>query len=128
MPSSPITSIRVVGARELRRAMKKAGSDLGDLTQVHRDVGTVVLGRATSTAPRRTGALAASLKSAPTRTKARLSSRLPYAAPIHWGHPARGIEPQPWLSEAAVATESTWAELYRVRVTELLEEIEASTP
>ena len=128
MGASPITTVRITGARELRRALKKAGGDLGELTTLHREVGRVVLARGESTAPRRTGDLAASLRSSPTRTKARVTSRLPYAAPIHWGVPARGINPRPWLSDAAVQTESTWADLYRRKVEELITEVENSTP
>jgi len=107
--------------------MKKAGEDLGELTTVHREVGTVVLRRAESSAPRRTGALADSLRSQPTRTKARVGTRLPYGAPIHWGVPSRNISPRPWLSEAAVETEATWADLYRRRVEELITDMENST-
>lgn len=107
--------------------MKKAETDLGQLTGVHREVGSVVSRAAESDAPRRTGRLAGSLKAYPTRTKVRVGSRLPYAAPIHWGVPARGIAPNPYISRAAVRTESTWTQLYERKVGELIDEVEAST-
>ena len=128
MAASPVTSVKVTGARELRRAMKAAQADMSQLTQVHRDVGKVVQRRGESTAPRRTGALAGSLRSQPTRTKARVGSRLPYAAPVHWGVPARNMEPNPWLSAAAVQTESQWESIYRSAIQDILTDIEGSTP
>ena len=107
--------------------MKKADKDMGKLTTVHREVGAVVLRQGRSSAPRRTGALAASLRSQPTRTKARVGSRLDYAAPVHWGVPSRGVEGRPWLSDAAVRTEGTWEKLYRRRIEELITDMENST-
>jgi len=44
---------------------------------------------------------------------------VPYAGPIHWGWPARNIEPQPFLTDAAVATEPRWTAQY-------LEDVEAA--
>jgi hypothetical protein len=123
--TQPSFTVKVEGARELRRAMKGAGQSLKDLTSVHRDVGQVVMNAAQ--APVRTGRLQASMKSAPTGTKARVSSTLPYAAPIHWGVPSRNLSPNPWISRAAESTEQTWTNLYHTRVQELADQVQAST-
>ena len=117
--------VKVDGARQIRKALKAAQADMKDLTSVHRDVGAVVVQAINP--PRRTSDLAGSLKSAPTRTKARVSSRLPYAAPVHWGVPARSLAPNPFISAAAVSTESTWVDLYRKRMDELMGSVERST-
>jgi hypothetical protein len=125
MAQAPSVTVKVEGARQMRAALKKSGADMKDLTSVHRDVGQVVMQAAR--VPVRTGKLAGSLKSSPTRTKARVTSRLPYAAPIHWGSPKRNLAPQPFISHAAVGTEDTWVELYRKRMDELMANIERST-
>lgn len=128
MAGRPDLTVQVLGARELRRAMKKAGADLKDLTSTHRKIGQMVQTDAERDAPRRTGQLASSLRSSPTTTKARVSSRLSYAAPIHWGVPSRGIEPQPWISRAAQRTQGQWIGLYETTINELIDQVESSTP
>ncbi|AEV51845.1 hypothetical protein RoPhRRH1_gp11 [Rhodococcus phage RRH1] len=45
---------------------------------------------------------------------------------IHWGWPQRNIAAQPFLSEAAQATESTWSELYWDELQRLIESIEGA--
>ena len=125
MAGQPAITVKVIGARELRRALKAAEADMKDLTSVHRDVGQVVM--SAQQPPRRTGKLAASLKSSPTTTKARVSSTLPYAAPVHWGVPSRNLAPNPWISRAAQSTEQTWTDLYQKRIQALMNDVQAST-
>lgn len=126
MAGAPDVTVRVIGAKELRRSLKAADRDLGDLKTVHRKIGTMVMSTATPRAPRRTGKLASSLRSSPTTTKARVTSRLPYAAPVHWGVPSRGIEPQPWISAAAQRREADWTDLYRKEVQRIMDEVETT--
>ncbi len=121
--------LQVDGARQLRRSLRKAGDDLTDLKRAHRDVGNVVLGRARGTAPRRSGRLAASQRVGATKTQAIVragGARLPYAGPIHWGWPARGIAPQPWLVEAAQSTEPIWTKRFEAAIDEIVRKIKGA--
>jgi hypothetical protein len=115
--------VRVEGARELRRTLRAAGDKLGDLKAVHQKVGGIVVARATGTAPRRTGRLAASVRAGRLASGVAVRSRLPYANPIHWGWPARGIAAQPFLSTAATDTEPTWIQVYEAEMERIVNSI-----
>lgn len=115
--------IRVEGAANLRRTMRRAGEDLQDIKDAHAAAGAIVGGRARAEAPRRSGRLAASVRWSGTNTTATIRAgfaRVPYAAPIHWGWPARGIKSQPFISEAATSTEAQWTALYEQAVERIL--------
>ena len=49
---------------------------------------------------------------------------MPYAGPIHWGWPARNIKAQPFVVEAAQATEAEWVAMYEAEVDRILERVE----
>lgn len=122
--------IKIDGGRELRRTLRQAGVDMKELKQVHRQVGTIVTGRAQGWAPVRTGRLAASVRPGATQTAAiiragnnRKRSGVPYAGPIHWGWKARNIKPNPFLSYSAQATESTWIDIYMRHVEKTIQKI-----
>lgn len=121
--------VRVEGLSRLRRTLRKAGHDLEDLKDVNAAVAAIVVQAAGAYAPRRTGALAASPR--PSRAKARArvlagGARVPYAGPIHWGWPARNIQAQPWLSQAAQATEPQWTGTYRQGVEDVLSKVKGA--
>lgn len=100
MPSQ--AGFTVQGARQLRRTLKAAGQDLGDLKAAHAAAGAVVLPRAKGKAPRRSGALAGNIRASAAASSLTLragGARVPYAGPIHWGWAKRNIRPQPWIYE-----------------------------
>ena len=112
-------AVEVIGAKKLRATLRKAGADMKDLTAVHREVGAIVAGAATPTTPRRTGRLASTVRAGATQTAAITRAgyaRVPYAPPIHWGWPRRGIQARPWLSLAAQSTEPTWFARYEAGI------------
>ena len=118
--------VEVEGAKRLRATLKAAGDDLSDLRDVHNRVAGVVTPRARGTAPKRSGTLAGSVRGSGTKTQAVIragGARVPYAGPIHFGWPARGIEPQPFISEAAQATEPQWFGIYQDEVEEILDRV-----
>lgn len=107
--------IQVEGARELRRQMKKAGVDMGNLASENQAAGRVVTDAAQARVPKRSGALAASLRPAKAVggvTVRAGGARAPYAAPIHWGWPSRNIAPSLFLTDAAAETEARWVDIY----------------
>lgn len=114
---------RVENAPQFRRALRKAGSDLADLKDANQAAAQLVAEHARSTAPRRTGALAATVKGNRAGTKATVragSSKVLYANPIHWGWPKRHITANPWISRAAQDTQAIWIGEYQKNVQKIL--------
>lgn len=104
--------------------MRRAGRDLGQMREAHADVARQVV--AATHAPRRSGRLAGSVRPGATQTSALAragGARLRYAAPIHWGWPARGIRPQPFLVDAAHRTEPAWILTYQAAVARIVDRI-----
>lgn len=119
--------VQVEGARELRKALKKAGDDLADMKALNQAIGNVVVAAARGKAPTRTGALGGSLRAANIVggvTVRAGSAGVPYAGPIHWGWPARNIKAQPFVVEAAQSTEAEWVAMYEAEVDRILEKVE----
>lgn len=116
--------IRVEGARNFRRTLRRAGDDLGDLRVLHAQVAGVVSRSARP--PRRTGKLAGTVRPAGTATAAIVRAgfaSVPYAGPIHWGWPLRNITAQPFLSDAATGTEAVWVNIYTVGVQVIVDKV-----
>lgn len=124
----PGVKLEVRNGRQWRAAMRRAGDDLTEWKDIHRDVAGVVQSRVSP--PRRTGRLAGSVRSSGTTTAAiiRAGKKLvPYAAPIHWGWPSRGIPARFYITGPAKATEPAWTGLYWSRVTKILDRLERET-
>lgn len=118
--------VRVEGLATLTRTMRKAGEDLADLKDANAAAAAVVVGAAAAMAPRRSGRLAASIRGSRAAGRARVlagRASVPYAAPIHWGWPARRIGAQPFLTDAAVATEGQWLPQYLKDVQAALDKV-----
>lgn len=121
--------VRVEGARELRRTLTRAGGDLEDLKDANARASQMVAQWAAVTAPRRTGALGGSVR--PNRAAGRASiaagnAGVPYAGPIHWGWPARRIGAQPWIAEAAAATQPSWLPVYEDDIQNVLDKVKGA--
>jgi len=118
--------LQVVGARELRNAMKQAGVSLDDLKPVNAQAAAIVQAAAASRAPRLTGRLAGSVRSSGTRRAGVVragGARIPYAGPIHWGWPAHHIAPNTFIVDAAQGTEPAWVEVYAHGIEQILDQI-----
>lgn len=121
--------IRVEGADRLRTTMRRAGDDLGDLKAAHGAAAAVIVPAAKTRTPRRTGALSGSIRGSGTKTQALIragGARVPYAGAIHWGWPARNIEPHPFISEAATTTENVWVHAYSTEVERILDRVKGA--
>ena len=122
--SKPI--MRVDGARQLRATMKAAGADLSDLNAVNKRTASLVSAEAVGRSPRRSGALAATVRPAGTRTAAIVRAgraSVPYANVIEFGWPARGIEAQPFVYEAAQAKEPQWTSFYEGEIAKIVDRV-----
>lgn len=94
--------IQVVGLRETVRTLEKMGVEVADLKASFKRIGNLVADEAKSLAPRLSGKLASTVKPSNTKNKSvvRAGGSLPYAGVIHYGWPARNIEPHPFLTDA----------------------------
>jgi hypothetical protein len=118
--------VQVDGARQLRATMKAAGADLRDLTAVNKRTAAKVSQVAAGRTPRRTGALAATVRPAGTRTAAVVRAgraTVPYAKVIEYGWPGHNIGPQPYVTSAAHDTEPEWTSYYEEQIETLLHRI-----
>lgn len=112
--------VKLEGMRNLRRTMRAAGDDLGELKEINAQAAGIAADRAKGWAPVVSGRLSASVRSSGTKTAGivragnnrKTASGVPYAAPIHWGWPSRNIKANPFLSYSAQATEPRWIRLY----------------
>jgi hypothetical protein len=105
----------VEGGRELRRTLKGAGIDLSNLKNVHKQAAALVVTRARTEAPRRSGHLADSIRAGATQRAGIVRAgfaRVPYGNPIHWGWPAHHIKGNPFITRAAQETQPAWLRLY----------------
>lgn len=119
--------VEVIGARQLRATLKRAGDDLSDLKDVHGQISRLVIGA--TRAPRRTGRLAGSVRGSGTKTQAVVRAgraSVPYAGVIHYGWPGHHIAPNPFLIEAAHGTEPTWRALYLTEVDRILQRVKGA--
>lgn len=115
MAGATETGIRVTGLDTLIRTMRRAGDDLAELKDAHVRAGEIIATEAARRAPRRSGNLAGSVRAMRQARRARVQAgrtTVPYAPPIHWGWPNRNIAPNPFVSEAAQATEGEWLPVY----------------
>lgn len=133
-------SVKVRGAAELRRTLKKAGVDVKQLKDINRAAAQIVSTAAAAAAPiggpyksvgrgrpRKPGKLKASIRPFATQraavVKGGFAGRVPYAGVIHYGWPARNIRPQPFASNAAERTEPIWTKQYERKVREVINSV-----
>lgn len=124
--SKPRPLIEVEGAKRLRRTLREAGDDLEDLKAAHAAAAKIAAEAAAALAPRRSGALAASVRSSGQKTAGVIRAgkkRIPYAGVIHWGWPRRGIPARSFLTEGAQRTESLWIPIYEKAIEHALDQI-----
>lgn len=117
----------VEGAARLRTTLRRAGVTSAQLREPNRAAGRIVATAGRSSAPRRTGRLAATVRAAGSTPRVAVVTAgrrsVPYGGVIHWGWPARNIPSQPWLSDAARATEPVWIREYDDHVRGLINSV-----
>ena len=121
----PAARIEVDGIKELRGQFKQAGIDLKELKGAGLEAAEVVAVEGRRTAPRRSGALAETIRAAGQVGGGVVRAgfaRIPYAGVIHFGWPGHNIEPQPWLFEATDAKYDAVIETYWKHVDKITKE------
>ena len=122
-------TVRVEGARRLRKTLKEAGDDFGDLKAAHAEAARIAADASADLAPARTGRLRADIRSSGTKTEAVVRAgrkSVPYAGPIHWGWKKRNIRPNPFISRGAVDSEGRWLPVYATAVDDIIEKVEGA--
>jgi hypothetical protein len=118
-------AVQVLGAREVRRDLRKLGEGTRDMTATHRKVAALVLGPAQARTRRRSGALAGSYRVRASAAKASIVSKLVYAPVQEFGWPRRGITPSLALSGALEEARPAIVEEYQRAVAELVARVQA---
>lgn len=118
-------TVTVEGINALVRRLAKIDAELiVGLKGVHLQMAQTVIGAAGPGAPRRSGRLAGSLRGGQAARQSIVragGASVPYAGPIHWGWPARGIRANPWIAAAAQASEPVWLAQYEQALRALVE-------
>lgn len=128
MPGGGV-DIDAKGIKELSRSLRKTGHDLEDLKDANEKVSKIVVERAKQIVPTRSGALAKSIRSSRKARQVTVRAgvaKVPYAAVIHWGWPARGIPRRPYVTDAAHQTESRWESEYKRAIQRELRKIKGA--
>lgn len=118
-------AVHVEGDERLRRTLRRAADELGDLRETHQAAAQVIVDA--SAPPVRSGALAGGLRATATATEAVttvVGEAARYAGVIHWGAPSRHIAAQPWFVEAERASHSEVIDVYADRVDDITRKIE----
>lgn len=108
------------GAANLRRTLARAAVALQSLRTSHAAAGAVVVPAARARAPRRTGRLMSSIDADAGAGFVNLTSRLPYALPVHAGSRRRHITPQPFITDAVEQRHGAILETYETGVESIL--------
>lgn len=118
-------TVEVKGAAQLSASLAAAGADLADMQRAATAVGSMVASAAQGLAPKRTGALAASVR--PVTAVANvidITADITYSGPIHWGWPAHNIAAQPFIEQAIESTEAQTVAIYAEEADDILSKVE----
>lgn len=124
--------IEVAGLARLKRTMRQAGADIGQLKDLNRRAASTAapaVRAATPVGPAKSGHLHTTVRVGATGKAGVIrvgNKSKPYAGPIHWGWPKRNIRPNPWAAEAARSTEGAWTEVYVQGIEQILSQIEGA--
>lgn len=122
-------AVRIEGLKEVRSAIRAISDEMdrngakAELRVMNLHAAEVVKQKADSLVPRRSGQLAKTVRAAGTQKSARVRAgyqRVPYAGPIHFGWPARGIRPQPFLYDALDSRRTQVVEVYERGIDRLI--------
>ena len=106
--ANPSDSVKIEGLSKLQRDLRKLSTDALDLNkeeflETNKRVAEIIIGESKKYVPVLTGALAQSVRNASTKKSAKVRAGnvgVPYAGPIHFGWPSRGIRPNPFFYDA----------------------------
>lgn len=94
---------KVEGLTQVVRALQQMGVDVDDLKDAFAKIADDAAQAASSFAPRKSGRLAGDIRGNRAKSKAVVTAgrtSVPYAGPINYGWPKRGIEPAGFMQRA----------------------------
>jgi hypothetical protein len=112
--------VRVEGLTKVTRALKGLGLDVDDLKDAFATIADEAVERVKRYVPHRSGRLAGDVRGNRAQSKAVVRAgraSIPYAGPVNYGWPARGIEPAEYMQKGD-------QEMQPIAVRRLEEEIE----
>jgi len=123
-------TIKVKGAKELRKKLRAMADDAEDMRSTHRAAAELVVAEAKRRAPSRSGALEAGIKPGVTKTKATVRSgstgpSKKYAARQHWVQ-QRGRPGFEYVYQAVGKLGRDVVDLYHDRVDDLIDRLNRS--
>lgn len=116
-------SLKVEGAKDLQRALRKVEEGTSDLKAIHAAAAGIVETAAKPLARRKSGAMADSIRSTGQARQGVVRAgfaRVPYAGVQHFGWAARNITPNPFLYDALDDRRGEVLEQYSDQVQSLL--------
>lgn len=117
--------VRVENLRVVQAQLRKLDADLPkELRALNKSAAEIVADQARPHVPVQSGKLVGTLKARGEQRGASVKlgtgKRVPYAPPIHWGWPKRGIEPNPAISEALKVKYDDVVEYYDQAIADLI--------
>ncbi len=116
-------AVQVTGLAQLNKALTSIGFDFSELSEANFAIAKMVADRATTLAPKRTGALAGSIKGVKDKNKVRVSAgnaKVPYAGVIEYGWAKRRIKAQPYLTKAGAELRNEIKQQYENNIKEII--------
>jgi phage gpG-like protein len=113
--------VKIEGTKQLQDLLIKLGNDLESNLQLNKELSSTLSQKASSIAPRLTGALASSIVGNPSPQKAQIvagSNAVPYAGVIEYGWPAKNIQAQPYLNKTVNSNMGYIVERYNQSINE----------
>ena len=98
-----MVEVTITGIKEIQKALMQVAKDLESNLELNKELSSTLAQKASTMAPRLTGALASSVQGNPSAQKAQISAgsaAVPYAGAIEYGWAKRNIQPQPYLTPA----------------------------
>ena len=120
--------VQVRGAKQLSRALKKAGVQIKDLKDANQKVADVVVRAATPITPRATGRLVGSIRSARQQSAAVVRAgggSVGYPRYVEYG--TRKMGARPYLTAGMANSQSRWMDVYMGELQRLMDQVAAGS-
>lgn len=98
-----MVEVKIEGLEQVKASLDNLAKDLENNLDLNKELSTTLAQKASTMAPRLTGALASSVVGNPSSNKAQIvagNGAVPYAGVIEYGWPDKNIEAQPYLVPA----------------------------
>jgi HK97 gp10 family phage protein len=125
----PAIGVQVRGAKQLSRALKKAGVQIKDLKDANQRVADVVVRAAGPLTPRQTGRLAGSIRSARQQSAAVVRAgggSIRYARYVEYG--TSKMTARPYLTAGMYGSQDRWMDVYMTELQHLMDQVASRSP